>query len=136
MADKNFFESLDKFVVNMYFTDGRPLIFRFLGSFETGRLEYLLNQGADPNLNAWDDGNAALHECKNVATAELLLKMGADPTITNKDGKTPYDLATSQEMKDILNPARTVKASATPSASTTPVPSASPAATPAPSATP
>ncbi len=136
VGDKNFFESLDKFVVNMYYTDGRPLIFRFLGSFETGRLEYLLNQGADPNLKAWDDGNTALHECKNVATAELLLKMGADPTITNKDGKTPYDLATSQEMKDILNPARAVKASATPSASTTPVPSASPAATPAPSATP
>ena len=136
VADKNFFESLDKFVANMYFTDGRPLIFRFLGSFETGRLEYLLKQGADPNLKAWDDGNTALHECKNVASAELLLKMGADPTLTNKDGKTPFELATSQEMKDILNPERGVVASPTPSTPATPAPSASPDATPAPSATP
>lgn len=134
IKDKNFFESLDKYVVNMYYTDGQPLIFRFLGSFETDRLEYLLKQGADPNLKRWEDGNTALHECKNVATAELLLSMGADPTLTNDAGKTAFELATSEEMKKVLDPERKPEETPTPEATPTPDPSAS--GTPAPDATP
>lgn len=135
ISDKNFFESLPNEVANMRMTDGSPILFKYLGSFETGRLQYLLEKGADPNARSWHDGNTALHECHNVKSAEILLAMGADPTLVNDEGKTPFQAAPTEELKQLFDPDR--KPEPTPTPTTTPSPnvSATPA-TPSPSATP
>jgi hypothetical protein len=141
IRDERFFESLPKDIVNMYLTDGNPLLFQFLGSNRTERLKYLLDQGADPNQKSWSDGGTALHHCDNVTTAELLLSLGADPTVTNNEGKTPAETAKLQELKQLLSvpdESATPSASATPSVSGTPSVSTTPSApaTPAASVTP
>uniref|UniRef100_A0A4W4H9S8 SOCS box domain-containing protein n=1 Tax=Electrophorus electricus TaxID=8005 RepID=A0A4W4H9S8_ELEEL len=56
-------------------------------------LQYLLEHGAHPNLNA--GGKAAIHEaCANANTecAELLLEHGANPNQLTEDGLTPLHL--------------------------------------------
>ena len=71
-------------------------------------LEYLLEQGADVDAQKWD-GDTPLHDAsakglkKNV---EILLINGANPAATNINGKTPLDLATKPEIKDILEKAQ------------------------------
>jgi ankyrin repeat protein len=48
------------------------------------------------NVNATDRfGSTALHDCddNSIETAKELIKHGADITIEDNDGKTPYDLA-------------------------------------------
>lgn len=132
IRDENFFESLPKDFVNMYMTDGNPLLFQFLGANRTERLKYLLDQGANPNLKSWINGGTALHHCDNVKTAELLLSLGADPTITNNDGKTPAETATLEELKVLLAVPETT---ATPAATVTPGVKQTPAATPTAEAT-
>ncbi|MCA9775785.1 MAG: hypothetical protein KC800_03680 [Candidatus Eremiobacteraeota bacterium] len=135
IRNENFFESLPQEFVNMYLTDGNPLLFHFLGANRTGRLKYLLDQGADPNQKSWVDGGTALHHCDNVTTAQLLLKLGADPSITNNEGKTPAETAQLEELRQLLAapaPTSTPKASVTPSTTTSP----SAGSTPEASATP
>ena len=141
IRNENFFESLPQEFVNMYLTDGNPLLFHFLGANRTERLKYLLDQGADPNQKSWVDGGTALHHCDNVTTAQLLLKLGADPSITNNEGKTPAETAQLEELRQLLAapaPSATPKASATPSTTASPSAESTPAAsaTPEASATP
>jgi hypothetical protein len=151
IRDEKFHESLPEDFVNMYMTDGNPLLFQFLGSNRTDRLKYLLDQGANPNQRSWVDGGTALHHCDNVTTAELLLSLGADPAITNNKGQTPAEAAELEELKEVLaipedeptpsisttpGASATPSASATPGASATPSTSATPAATATPAPTP
>jgi Ankyrin repeat len=138
IKNKKFFETLPTEVANMRLTDGTTLIFQFLGSFETDRLEYLIQQGADPNAKSWADGETPLHACKNVKTAEVLLKLGADPNAINKMAQTPFEATTNEELKAVLDPAKglpktspTPKPVATPATSATPA-SSSPKASPSP----
>ena len=125
IRDDKFFESLPSEVANMHLTDGNPLIFQYLDSFKSDRLKYLLAQGADPNQKSWNDGSTALHNCNNVKTAKLLLELGADPTLTNDQGQTPFDTAQTEELRAVLKP----KPSATATPSPTPD-SATPTPTP------
>lgn len=134
IRDDNFFESLPPEIANMYLTDGNPLIFQYLDSFESDRLKYLLAQGADPNQKSWNDGSTALHHCNNVKTAKLLLELGADPTLTNEQGQTAYDTAQTDELRAVLKPK--VSATATPVATSTPSPSTTASPTPVPEASP
>ena len=133
IRNKKFFETLPEGVANMRMSNGEPILFQFLGSFDIDRMQYLIEQGADPNAKAWSDGGTALHHCQNVKSAKMLLKLGANPNAINKMAQTPYESATNPELKEVLDPN---KAEATPTPSPTPETSATPAATATPSPTP
>lgn len=133
IRNPKFFETLSKEVANMRLTNGETILFQYLGGFDIERLKYLIDQGADPNVKCWEDGGTALHHCKDVKVAELLLKLGANPNITDNQARTPYDAAETEELKAVLNPE---KYSASPTASPTPQNSASPVAQPTPQASP
>ena len=66
----------------------------------------LISAGAD--LNIQDEyGRTALHICANWNRPEILrmlIESGADKTIPNNDGKLPYELADTQELKELLKP--------------------------------
>ena len=66
-------------------------------SDDTDLLIFLLDNKADPNLQAVSNGNTALHFAiisgDNPKKVLLLLQRGANPTITNKWNKTPLELA-------------------------------------------
>ncbi len=66
-------------------------------------LEYLLKNGANPNLQtSFEDSlDAALHwACKKGKhkSVELLMKYGADKNLKNNAGQTPVDLATDESI--------------------------------------
>ena len=56
-------------------------------------LEALLAAGAD--INARANGRTPLHEAarRNAAMFTVLLKLGADPTALDGDGRTPFHYA-------------------------------------------
>ena len=66
----------------------------------------LIDAGADLNMQD-DDGRTALHICAKWNRPEILrmlIESGADKTIPNNDGKLPYELADTQELKELLKP--------------------------------
>ena len=71
-------------------------------------LEYLLSKGGDVDAKKWD-ADTPLHDAaakglkKNV---QLLLQHNANPAATNIHGKTPLDVATKPEIKNILEDAQ------------------------------
>lgn len=137
IRNPKFFETLGPEVANMRLTNGETILFQYLGGFDIERLKYLIEQGADPNAKCWEDGGTALHHVKDVKVAELLLKLGANPNITDNQARTPYDAAETEALKAALDPAkhdRTSNTSPTPQASASPqmdpTPKTSPAQTP------
>jgi ankyrin repeat protein len=79
----------------------------------TGALKVLLRSGADVNALD-DDGSSALHRtamkrieereadlAHDIAAAEILLKHGANPNITDKLGRTPLDHAIESEFSTV-----------------------------------
>lgn len=66
-----------------------------------------LNAGADPSLPSLKfDLNTPLHEAAvydNIINIEVMLQRGADPTATNKAGKTPFDLTKCDDCKRMLS---------------------------------
>ena len=66
----------------------------------------LISAGAD--LNIQDEyGRTALHYCvrsNQPEIAKMLLDAGADKTIPNNEGRLPYELAKTEELKELLKP--------------------------------
>lgn len=82
--------------VNVYFEDGgTPLFSACQGVLNTRIIKMLLDAGADPNIQALDDGTTPLFWAVGEipSAVKLLLKHGADPTIKNKHGGTPLGRA-------------------------------------------
>lgn len=70
-------------------------------------LKFLIDKGAD--INAVDiNGNTPLHVASYYdyyyENIEELISRGADRTIKNKDGKTAFDLAKTDDCKALLTP--------------------------------
>ena len=67
-------------------------------------VKILLNKGV--NLEEKDYfGWTALHfasESNCIEVAEFLLEKGADTEVEDTEGQTPYDVAVSDEMRDLL----------------------------------
>ena len=66
----------------------------------------LIDAGADVNIQH-NNGSTALHWCvmwDHPEIAWMLLDAGADKTIPNNDGELPYELANTQELKELLKP--------------------------------
>ena len=78
-------------------------------------VKMLLDAGADPNSQDTLFGAAPLHNVallngdEGVKIGKLLLEYGADPLLTDKDGKTPLDMAKEfskdQDLIDLLTEA-------------------------------
>ena len=67
----------------------------------------LIALGADLEWQDKEDGSTALHLCASYnhpEIARMLLDAGADKTIPNNDGKLPYELADTQELKELFKP--------------------------------
>ena len=66
----------------------------------------LLDAGADVNIQD-EDGYTALHVSafnNRIEITQVLIDAGADKTIYNNDGDLPYELANTQELKELLKP--------------------------------
>lgn len=80
----------------------------------TSAVEFLLDHGAPIDGQDSQYGNTALHAAAmngNLEVVQLLVERGADPSIRNKEGKTPYEEATElpdnpdrQEVMRFLEP--------------------------------
>ena len=69
-------------------------------------LRMLIDAGADLNIQR-NDGSTALHVCakeNRLEIARMLIDAGTDKTIHNNDGELPYELADTQELKELLKP--------------------------------
>lgn len=71
-------------------------------------IQLLIDRGADVNLKT---NTTALHVAafsNNIEIINLLLKYGANPNITDDEGKYPCDLATDERVKALLSPTKSV----------------------------
>ena len=69
-------------------------------------LRMLIDAGADLNMQD-NRGKTPLHRCvdwNHSRIAKMLIDAGADKTIPNNNGTLPYELADTQELKELLQP--------------------------------
>ena len=69
-------------------------------------LRMLIDAGADLNMQD-NRGRTPLQYCvdwNHSRIARMLLDAGADKTIPNNNGTLPYELADTQELKELLQP--------------------------------
>jgi ankyrin repeat protein len=80
--------------VNDTFLPGKPLFVEW-GRCCPDLLAVLLDHGADVNMRSGDDRTALMHAAAHgwIASVRLLLSRGADPTLTDRSGRTALDLA-------------------------------------------
>ena len=74
------------------------------GKIEIVRM--LIDAGANVNVQT-NGGSTPLHEAVRYGSVEIvrmLIDAGADVNLQDEDGKLPYELATTLEMKTILQP--------------------------------
>ncbi len=67
----------------------------FFGDSGLEVTQMLLDAGADPNIQD-ENGRASLHKAVRVGSpviVSLLLQFGADASLLDRDGKTPFDLS-------------------------------------------
>ena len=77
--------------------------------YEKG-VEILLNAAADVNLQATSNGYTALHhsaEKGHLAVCKILLSSGAQATVTNSNGRTPFDIALNNGHHEVCELLRT-----------------------------
>lgn len=66
-------------------------------------VEKLLKFGANPNLKTnGETPLCAACECSMTSIVQLLLNHGADHTIVNEAGATPYDMSMLPEIREML----------------------------------
>ena len=89
-----------------------PLYFAAAGNSNVDVLKYLIAHGADVNVAATMDGNfcctplhAAASVNPNVEVMKCLIAHGANVHATDGEGKTPMDIADTEEKKHILRAA-------------------------------
>jgi len=92
----------------------KPLYFAAAGNSNVDVLKYLIAHGADVNVAATLDGyfcrtplHAAASENPNVEVLKCLIAQGADVYAKDDKGKTPLDVADTDEKKQILREAMT-----------------------------
>ncbi|XP_023316577.1 tankyrase-2-like [Trichogramma pretiosum] len=77
---------------------------RVVGCYDI--VKEFLNFGLDPNHLWAETGDSPLHlavgTCKRNDVVELLLRRGADPNMTNKDGLTPLHIISKNNYRDDL----------------------------------
>lgn len=88
--------------------NGVPILFDFAFSGETEAIKELIKYGADPDsMNSYQTTSVAMAAAKgHIDTVKVLLNAGADPNLTDKEGKgalTKNLIGT--EMGDILQEA-------------------------------
>ena len=67
-----------------------------------GVVQLLVEHGVDINAQSSDTGSSALHEAAHGEERTIiayLVKNGADKTLTNNSGETPFDLSKSLECR-------------------------------------
>jgi ankyrin repeat protein len=68
-------------------------------------INLLLSYGADPNCIDSTLGRTALHcavQCEHIDCILLLLTQGADPVISDLEGKTPFECTENTEILEVL----------------------------------
>ncbi len=88
--------------------DGETPLYLAVEERRADVVDRLLTAGADVNVRQ-EDGRTALMQAARRGYPEmvtLLIEGGADLTVTNDDGATAFDLARSDEVRALLDPAR------------------------------
>jgi len=84
-------------------TYGRRALHLSVNKYHHEIVFYLLSEGAHVNEKAGRDEDTPLHEaCKinNVELIHLLLRFGADPTLTNRQRKKPEDVCDAKTKRE------------------------------------
>ena len=92
--------------VNIQHNDGSTALHRCANKNRPEILRMLIDAGADLNMQD-NRGRTPLQYCAmwdHSRIARMLIDAGADKTIPNNNGNLPYELADTQELKELLKP--------------------------------